>query len=143
MTEIPKVLTPQLREQLNTISTATLAHQLQMRGIRGSFFSGLKPTHPEMRMVGRARTLRYVALREDQIPRFQRGVNAQKRAAEGIEPGDVIVTGTPTGAGVRFDPPIWLKAGDVLIQRGTSHAWSNRTEQPCCIAFVLIDAEPA
>ena len=36
-----------------------------------------------------------------------------------------------------------LKAGDVLIQRGTNHAWSNRTEQPCCIAFVLIDAEPA
>ena len=31
-----------------------------------------------------------------------------------LEPGDVIVTGTPTGAGVRFDPPIWLKPGDVL-----------------------------
>jgi quercetin dioxygenase-like cupin family protein len=37
---------------------------------------------------------------------------------------------------------VLLKPGDVLIQRGTSHAWSNRTEQPCCIAFVLIDAEP-
>ena len=37
---------------------------------------------------------------------------------------------------------VLLKAGDVLIQRGTSHAWSNRTEQPCCVAFVLIDAEP-
>jgi hypothetical protein len=35
-----------------------------------------------------------------------------------------------------------LKAGDVLIQRGTSHAWSNRTSEPCCVAFVLIDAEP-
>jgi naringenin degradation protein FdeH len=35
-----------------------------------------------------------------------------------------------------------LKAGDVLIQRGTNHAWSNRTEEPCCIAFVLIDANP-
>jgi len=31
-----------------------------------------------------------------------------------LEPGDVIVTGTPTGAGVRFDPPIWLKPGDML-----------------------------
>ena len=31
-----------------------------------------------------------------------------------IDPGDVIVTGTPTGAGVRFDPPKWLKAGDVV-----------------------------
>jgi quercetin dioxygenase-like cupin family protein len=37
---------------------------------------------------------------------------------------------------------VLLKAGDVLIQRGTNHAWSNRTEQPCSIAFVLIDAEP-
>ena len=35
-----------------------------------------------------------------------------------------------------------LKTGDVLIQRGTSHAWSNRTEEPCCVAFVLIDANP-
>ena len=35
-----------------------------------------------------------------------------------------------------------LKAGDVLIQRGTNHAWSNRTDQPATLAFVLIDAEP-
>ena len=31
--------------------------------------------------------------------------------------------------------------GDVLIQRGTNHAWSNRTDRACRIAFVLIDAE--
>jgi 2-keto-4-pentenoate hydratase/2-oxohepta-3-ene-1,7-dioic acid hydratase in catechol pathway len=29
-------------------------------------------------------------------------------------PGDLIVTGTPTGAGARFSPPIWLKPGDVV-----------------------------
>jgi 2-keto-4-pentenoate hydratase/2-oxohepta-3-ene-1,7-dioic acid hydratase in catechol pathway len=29
-------------------------------------------------------------------------------------PGDIILTGTPTGAGVRFDPPRFLKDGDVL-----------------------------
>jgi hypothetical protein len=34
-----------------------------------------------------------------------------------------------------------LKPGDVLIQRGTNHAWSNRTEEPAYLAFVLIDAE--
>ena len=28
--------------------------------------------------------------------------------------GDLILTGTPTGAGARFDPPRWLKAGDVV-----------------------------
>lgn len=31
-----------------------------------------------------------------------------------LVPGDVIVTGTPTGAGARFDPPIWLTPGDVV-----------------------------
>ena len=31
-----------------------------------------------------------------------------------LMPGDVIITGTPTGAGARFDPPIWLKPGDVI-----------------------------
>ena len=31
-----------------------------------------------------------------------------------LVPGDVIVTGTPTGAGARHDPPIWLKPGDVV-----------------------------
>ena len=31
-----------------------------------------------------------------------------------LVPGDIIVTGTPTGAGARFDPPIWLKPGDSI-----------------------------
>jgi 2-keto-4-pentenoate hydratase/2-oxohepta-3-ene-1,7-dioic acid hydratase in catechol pathway len=31
-----------------------------------------------------------------------------------LVPGDIIVTGTPTGAGARFDPPRWLKPGDVV-----------------------------
>lgn len=31
-----------------------------------------------------------------------------------LTPGDVIVAGTPTGAGARFDPPIWLKPGDIV-----------------------------
>ena len=32
-----------------------------------------------------------------------------------------------------------LRAGDVLIQRGNNHAWSNRGTEPCVIAFVLVD----
>src|SRR5215472_1224885 len=31
-----------------------------------------------------------------------------------LKPGDMIATGTPTGAGARFDPPRWLKPGDVV-----------------------------
>ena len=33
-----------------------------------------------------------------------------------------------------------LKAGDVVIQQGTNHAWSNRGTEPCLIMFVLNDA---
>lgn len=33
-----------------------------------------------------------------------------------------------------------LRAGDVLIQRGTNHGWSNRSEALAVVAFVLIDA---
>ncbi|MFL6797199.1 MAG: cupin domain-containing protein [Xanthobacteraceae bacterium] len=35
-----------------------------------------------------------------------------------------------------------LKAGDIMIQRGTNHAWANRSSQRARVAFVLIDAEP-
>ncbi len=31
-----------------------------------------------------------------------------------LVPGDTIITGTPTGAGARLDPPVWLKPGDVV-----------------------------
>ena len=35
-----------------------------------------------------------------------------------------------------------LKAGDILVQRGTNHSWVNRSDKPARVAFVLIDAEP-
>ena len=35
-----------------------------------------------------------------------------------------------------------LKAGDILIQRGTNHAWANRSRAPARIAVVLVDAKP-
>ncbi len=35
-----------------------------------------------------------------------------------------------------------LKAGDCLVQRGTNHAWSNRSDEPCLVAFILVSARP-
>ena len=35
-----------------------------------------------------------------------------------------------------------LKAGDILVQRGTNHSWSVRGNEPCIIAAVLVSAEP-
>ncbi|MBV8407737.1 MAG: cupin domain-containing protein [Alphaproteobacteria bacterium] len=40
------------------------------------------------------------------------------------------------------DQMVTLRAGDVLVQRGTIHNWVNRYDAPCVIAFVLIDAHP-
>jgi len=37
---------------------------------------------------------------------------------------------------------VHLKAGDVLVQRGTIHNWVNRGTEACVIAFILIDAKP-
>ncbi len=40
------------------------------------------------------------------------------------------------------DTTVHLKAGDVLVQRGTIYNWVNRGTEPCVIAFVLIAAKP-
>jgi mannose-6-phosphate isomerase-like protein (cupin superfamily) len=37
---------------------------------------------------------------------------------------------------------VHLRAGDVVVRRGTYHAWANRGTEPCRIAFILIDAAP-
>ncbi len=34
-----------------------------------------------------------------------------------------------------------LKAGDILVQCGTNHAWANRSQAPAVVCFVLIDGE--
>jgi len=41
------------------------------------------------------------------------------------------------------DTEVHLRAGDVVVQRGTNHAWVNRGSSVCRIAFVLIDAKDA
>jgi len=40
------------------------------------------------------------------------------------------------------DSTVKLKAGDVMVQRGTNHAWVNRGAERARVAFVLIDAKP-
>ncbi|HWX38687.1 MAG TPA: cupin domain-containing protein [Candidatus Sulfotelmatobacter sp.] len=37
------------------------------------------------------------------------------------------------------DSEVHLKAGDVVVQRATNHAWVNRGNAPCQVAFILID----
>jgi mannose-6-phosphate isomerase-like protein (cupin superfamily) len=40
------------------------------------------------------------------------------------------------------DSEVKVKAGDVVVQQGTIHAWANRSKAPCVIAFILIGATP-
>jgi quercetin dioxygenase-like cupin family protein len=51
----------------------------------------------------------------------------------------IVLTGEITM--VMDDQDVHLKAGDVLVQCGTNHAWSNRSNSPCMVAFILIDGE--
>ncbi|MCA2208652.1 cupin domain-containing protein [Nocardia rosealba] len=43
---------------------------------------------------------------------------------------------------VMDDDSTLMRAGDVLIQRGTNHGWANRSDRACRVLFVLLDAEP-
>ena len=40
------------------------------------------------------------------------------------------------------DQEVLMKQGDCIVQRGTHHAWSNKSNEPCLIAFVLLSAQP-
>jgi quercetin dioxygenase-like cupin family protein len=40
------------------------------------------------------------------------------------------------------DSTVKLRAGDVMVQRGTNHAWVNRSSAPARLAIVLLDAKP-
>ncbi|MGB5756851.1 MAG: hypothetical protein WBM50_08055 [Acidimicrobiales bacterium] len=86
----PFELTDEIRRKFNAVSTATLAGQMQRRGMRNSFLNGLKPLKPNQRMLGYAHTLRYVPRRED-FEKRSSGPNAQRRAVESIEPEEVLI----------------------------------------------------
>lgn len=83
-------LTDELKRKLNAVSTATLAGQLQRRGMDNSFLNGLRPLNDGQRMVGIAHTLRYVPRRPD-FEKRSSGPNAQRRAVESIQPDEVLI----------------------------------------------------
>ncbi len=80
-------------EKLKHISTATLTTQLLKRGFRNTFIAGLTPLRPDLRMVGRAFTLRYVPIREDldKAVEYDNSNNIQRLAVEAVGEGDVLV----------------------------------------------------
>ncbi|RNL85363.1 fumarylacetoacetate hydrolase family protein [Halostreptopolyspora alba] len=84
-------LTDAIREGLATVAVATLSVQLRKRGIDNAGIDGPRPLTPGTRLVGPARTLRYLPLREDLFAAHGGGFNAQKRAIDSVEAGEVLV----------------------------------------------------
>jgi 2-keto-4-pentenoate hydratase/2-oxohepta-3-ene-1,7-dioic acid hydratase in catechol pathway/regulator of RNase E activity RraA len=87
----PSALSAHTLAGFTKVSTATLASQLRRRGLNGCTMDQLRTTRPEAGMVGFARTLRYLPLREDLLAQYGGGMNAQKQAIEQIRPGEVLV----------------------------------------------------
>ncbi|WP_188241625.1 MULTISPECIES: fumarylacetoacetate hydrolase family protein [Microbacterium] len=81
----------QLRAKLEAVPVAGLSAQLRKRGLDNVTIDGVRPLHPEAKLVGTARTLRFVPLREDLFASHGGGYNAQKRAFDAVGEGEVIV----------------------------------------------------
>jgi len=79
--------------RLREVSTATLSTQLFARGFKTRFMHDVAPLRPGTRMVGPARTLRYIPMREDLDVLASLGArsNAQRQVIEAIGPGEVLV----------------------------------------------------
>ncbi|WP_354149482.1 fumarylacetoacetate hydrolase family protein [Arthrobacter sp. 754] len=85
------VLSPELKAKLESVCTATLSSQLRKRGLNNVSIDGLTATRPEKRVVGLARTLRYVPNREDLFQTHGGGFNAQKQAIDSVNEGEILV----------------------------------------------------
>src|SRR5207302_10617830 len=73
------------------------------------------------------------------IVEYQPGVAARVHRTESIDYA-VVLSGE---IDMQLDgSAVHLRAGNVLVQRGTMHNWVNRGTRPCVIAFVLIAAKP-
>lgn len=89
--EAASVLTPELKAKLESVATATLSSQLRKRGLNNVSIDGLQATRPDRKVVGLARTLRYVPNREDLFKTHGGGFNAQKRAIDSVNEGEILV----------------------------------------------------
>ncbi len=163
-----RTLDPATRAALEQVTTATLTNQLQRRGIRSTFLSGLRASHPDRKMIGFAATLRYVPMREDMTSTLGGLQSAQRRAVEGIGPDEVLViearnvtdaatigdifvmrclrrgaAGVVTDGGLRDTPAIY--AIDLPVYHRSSHAATLQREHlplevdgPVACAGVLV-----
>lgn len=109
-TEHASALTAQIREKLSGVAVATVSAALRKRGYTEIFIDGVHPNDEGASILGTAKTLRFIPFRPDLFKKYGGGFNAQKRAFDTVEEGEVLVVearGVPTTGTV----------GDVLALR--------------------------
>jgi 2-keto-4-pentenoate hydratase/2-oxohepta-3-ene-1,7-dioic acid hydratase in catechol pathway/regulator of RNase E activity RraA len=84
-------LSPELREKLERTPVAALSGQLRKRGLDNVTIDAVHALTPGAKLVGTAKTLRFVPNREDLFASHGGGYNAQKRAFDAVGEGEVIV----------------------------------------------------
>ncbi|MGW9628097.1 fumarylacetoacetate hydrolase family protein [Microbacterium sp. NPDC055521] len=89
--QTPSGLSAELRTKLEAAPTAGLSSQLRKRGLHSCFIDGLSANLPGAKIVGTAKTLRFVPAREDLFKSHGGGYNAQKRAFDAVGEGEIIV----------------------------------------------------
>lgn len=106
-------LSPELRAKLLDAPTAGLSAQLRKRGHHSCFIDGVSVNIAGAKIVGTAKTLRFVPFREDLFASHGGGYNAQKRAFDAVEDGEVIVIEARGDAGTGT-------LGDILALRASA-----------------------
>ncbi|KQM84222.1 fumarylacetoacetate hydrolase family protein [Agromyces sp. Leaf222] len=87
----PSPLTDELRAAIDGVAVATLSVVLRKRGYHDVFIEGVHTNRSGRRIVGLAKTLRFVPFRPDLFATHGGGFNAQKLAFDTVEPGEVLV----------------------------------------------------
>lgn len=106
----PGPLTAEIRELLSGVAVATVSAALRKRGYTEIFIDGVYPNHEGDAILGTAKTLRFIPFRPDLFKEHAGGFNAQKRAFDTVNPGEILVVearGVPSTGTV----------GDVLALR--------------------------
>ena len=106
----PSGLSPDLRAKLAAAPTAGLSSQLRKRGLHSCFIDGVSANIAGSKIVGTAKTLRFIPAREDLFRSHGGGYNAQKRAFDAVGEGEIIVIEARGDAGTGT-------LGDILALR--------------------------
>jgi 2-keto-4-pentenoate hydratase/2-oxohepta-3-ene-1,7-dioic acid hydratase in catechol pathway/regulator of RNase E activity RraA len=88
---LPLPLSPELRAKLLKAPVAGISQQLRKLGFDSVSIDGVLPAKPGTKLVGVAKTLRFIPARPDLFKEFGGGFNAQKRAFDTVGEGEVIV----------------------------------------------------